>query len=501
MTTSYEPSGGDEGERASSDGIARSGPAEPAGPPGQAGQAAQGGYGGYGGHGGDGGDGGYSGQPAGSDWYGPQGGQPGQGAPGWYGSQPGPGGYGGPGAPGGYGGPGAPGGYGMPGGPGGFGGPGYPAGPGYPGGYGYPAGQPWQRPRRHRLKFLAAGAAVVVALAAFVGVRGLASNSGELTKQQIAAKVDPGLVDVVTTLGYEQAAAAGTGLVLSSSGLILTNNHVIDGATSIRVTDIGNGRTYRAVVVGYDRSHDIAVLQLKGASGLATVTTGNSSDVKAGQSVVAIGNAGGKGGTPSVVTGRVLGLDRSVTATDSSEGTSEQLTGMIYHNAPIQPGDSGGPLVTRSGAVIGIDTAASASGRFQLQSTQAQTQAYAIPINEALSIAGTIEAHTSTAAVHIGATGFLGVGVTSESQAETQGVSPGSGVLITGVFRGSPAARLGLAAGDVIVAAAGHSASTPNALQSSLQRHHPGDRVSITWVNQSGQRHSGTVVLEKGPAG
>jgi S1-C subfamily serine protease len=474
MTTRNDPSGGDEQERDSWDGTAQGG---------HPGQGAPGWYGG-------GPQGGQTGHGV-PGWYGAgaQGGQPGQGAPGWYGSPPGPGGYGGPGAPGGPGGPG------MPGGPGGFGGPGYPAG------YGYPVGEPWRRPRRHRLKFLAVGAAVVVALAAFVGVRGLASGSGALTKQQVAAKVDPGLVDVVTTLGYQHAAAAGTGLVLSSSGLILTNNHVIDGATSIRVTDIGNGRSYGATVVGYDRSHDIAVLQLKGASGLATVTTGNSSDLRTGESVVAIGNAGGKGGTPSVVTGRVLGLDRSVTATDSAEGTSEQLTGMIYHDAPIQPGDSGGPLVTRSGAVIGIDTAASPSGGFQLQSTQAQTQAYAIPIDEALSVAGTIEAHTSTAQVHIGATGFLGVGVTSESQAQTEGVSPGSGVLIAGVFPGSPAARLGLAAGDVIVSAARHSARTPNALQASLQRHHPGDRVSISWVSQSGQRHTGTVVLEKGPAG
>ena len=95
--------------------------------------------------------------------------------------------------------------------------------------------------------------------------------------------------------------------MLTSSGEVLTNNHVINGATSIRVTDIGNGRSYPAKVVGYDRSHDIAVLQLQGASGLQTVTTGNSSSAAAGQKVVALGNAEGKGGTPSVAAGRIVG--------------------------------------------------------------------------------------------------------------------------------------------------------------------------------------------------
>ena len=192
-----------------------------------------------------------------------------------------------------------------------------------------------------------------------------------LSTSQIAARVSPGLVDVVSTLGDQNGEAAGTGMVLTSTGEVLTNNHVINGATSISVTDIGNGKTYTATVVGYDKTKDIAVLQLQNASGLQTVNLGDSSTVTVGQNVVAIGNAEGKGGTPSVVTGSVTALNQSITAGDEGSSDSEQLSGLIQTNAPIQPGDSGGPLVNSAGQVVGIDTAASSSS--QTPSAQAAT--------------------------------------------------------------------------------------------------------------------------------
>ena len=167
-----------------------------------------------------------------------------------------------------------------------------------------------------------------------------ATSKTMLTTSQIASRVDPGLVDVTSTLGYEGATAMGTGIVLTSNGEILTNNHVVNGATSVSVTDIGNGKTYKATVVGYDESHDVAVLQLSGASGLTTATTGNSSTVKVGDSVVGLGNAGGTGGTPSVAPGSVTALNQSITASDEGSGSSEQLSGLIETNADIQPGDS-----------------------------------------------------------------------------------------------------------------------------------------------------------------
>jgi S1-C subfamily serine protease len=309
------------------------------------------------------------------------------------------------------------------------------------------------------------------------------------------SKTDPAVVDVVSTLGNQNGTAAGTGIVLTSSGEVLTNNHVIDGATSIKVRDVGNGQVYTASVVGYDVTQDVALIQLRGASGLQTADLGNSSSVTVGEKVVAIGNAGGQNGTPSVATGQVTGLDQSITASDASAGTAEQLTGLIRTNAGIQAGDSGGPLLNSSGQVIGIDTAAS-SGTFQLNSSTA-TQAFTIPINEALSIARQIEAGTSSATVHIGSTAFLGVEIVSASQ---QLGNSAAGAAVAGIQPGSAAAGAGLSAGDVITAVGGHSISTASDVRSALNGYHPGDRISITWTDQTGQSQSATIVLGSGPA-
>jgi S1-C subfamily serine protease len=380
-----------------------------------------------------------------------------------------------------------------------------PAGPGGPGGpYGYGGGGqgPGRPVRRWRHRFALAAVAVVAGLGTFFGLltATASSRSATLTTAQVATQTDPGLVDIVSNLGLQQAASAGTGLVLTPSGEILTNNHVIKGATAVRVTDIGNGHTYPAKVVGYDQSRDIAVLQLVGASGLQTAALGDSSTVKVGDKVVALGNALGKGGTPSVAVGHVAGLNSSIVASDAGAGTAERLTGLIHHTAPIQPGDSGGPLVSTAGKVIGIDTAASASSGFQFQTTTQRTQAFAIPINDAVTLAHQIEAGQASDTVHIGATGLLGVGVMSADQAAANGISAGSGAVVQQAIPGTPAARAGITGGDVITAAGGHRVSGPNGLQSALERYHPGDRVSITWSDQFGQTHSATLVLANGPA-
>jgi S1-C subfamily serine protease len=361
--------------------------------------------------------------------------------------------------------------------------------------------RPGRRPRRGRRRLLAAFYVAVIALVSFWGLQNsgtpaVAPGHSAPVNGSIPSRVDPGLVDIVTTLSYQQAQAAGTGMVLTRTGEVLTNNHVIEGATSINVTDIGDGRTYRAIVLGYDRSHDVALLQLRDASGLATVRTGNSANAAVGQQVTAIGNAGGKGGTPSVVTGRIVSVDARAQPSDGSAGTTEKLSGLISHDAPIKPGDSGGPLVASTGRVIGMNTAASTGFRLR-----GRTTAFAIPINHALAIARQIVAGASSATVHIGATGFLGVAVGPASQARAQGGSAGRGVDITGVFAESPASRAGLAAGDLIVEAGGRRVRSPLELQATLERHHPGDRVGIGWIDRSGQRHFATVVLMTGPAG
>jgi S1-C subfamily serine protease len=390
----------------------------------------------------------------------------------------------------------------------------------------YPAPEPPRRPRGRHALGLTATAVVALAIGAGAGIglsqgaapsgNATATSKTMLTTSQIASRVDPGLVDVKSTLGYQQATAYGTGIVLTSNGEILTNNHVVDGATSVSVTDIGNGKTYKATVVGYDESHDVAVLQLSGASGLTTATTGNSSSVKVGDNVVGIGNAGGAGGTPSVAAGTVTALNQSITASDEGSGSSEQLSGLIETNADIQAGDSGGPLVNAYGQVIGMDTAASSNFQFgnggngfggsgngfgdngsSNSGQDSGTQGFAIPIDTALSIASQIEAGQASSTVHIGATAFLGLEIAGSSQ--QGGFGGESGVTLAGVASGTPAATAGLGQGDVITSLAGQSVSTGTDIQKIMVSHHPGDKVSIGWTDASGQSHTATVTLASGP--
>jgi S1-C subfamily serine protease len=334
------------------------------------------------------------------------------------------------------------------------------------------------------------------------GSGGSSSTSSGLDVAAVASAVDPGMVNINTTLGYEGGAAAGSGMVITSSGVVLTNNHVISGATSISATDVGIGRTYSATVVGYDATHDVAVLQLHNASGLATVPIGDSSTVTVGDAVVGIGNAGGRGGTPSTAPGAVTALHQSITASDQSSGTSERLTGLIETDANIQPGDSGGPLVDASGKVIGMDTAGSAGTSFD----PAANQAYAIPINQAVSIAGQIRAGNASSDVHIGATGLLGVQVASSGNPNaanggfgSQGPPAASGATVVGVVPGSPADTAGLTVGSVITSVGGEPVSSANSLRAAMTGRHPGDRVQVEWVGGSGQSGSATVQLAAGP--
>ncbi len=359
---------------------------------------------------------------------------------------------------------------------------------------------------------------------------GNSGGSGPSDANAIASKVDPGLVDINTTLGYQQEQAAGTGIVLSSDGVILTNNHVIDGATTISVTDVGNGKTYTASVVGYDHTKDIAVLQLHNASGLTTANLGDSSTASVGQDVVGVGNAGGTGGTPSAAGGTVTALDQSITASDEGDGTSEQLAGLIETNADIQPGDSGGALVNTSGQVLGIDTAASAGFSFQTNGQSSGTQGFAIPIDTAVSLAHQIVAGNGSSTVHIGTTAFLGVEVSPAGSSSTGsggngfggsggiggffggnsgstgntgntggGSSSPGGAEIAGVVTNGPAQEGGLAEGDTITSVDGKTINSVNDLTNDLGAFHPGDKVTIGWTDSSGQTHTASVQLSSGP--
>jgi S1-C subfamily serine protease len=372
--------------------------------------------------------------------------------------------------------------------------------------YLYPYTQPEPPRRRRRGALIAAGLGVTAAAVAVgLGISAATSGSSVVTGQGSPAQSNPasaadtstgsataaqqvGVVDIDTVLRYQVAEAAGTGMVLTSSGEVLTNNHVIEGATSIKVTVVSTGATYTAKVVGTDPSDDVAVLQLQGASGLQTAKIDNSSDVSVGDAVTAVGNAGGVGGTPSAAKGSVVALNQTLTASNENGSNPETLTGMIEINAPVVSGDSGGPLYDSHNDVVGMDTAASAN--FGAGAGAGQTVAYAIPISKALSIADKIEAGQASSRIHIGNPAFLGV-----SLQDSEG-----GPVVASIANGTPAASSGLQVGDVITSVDGKSVSSAQALSTTIAGHRPGDRISLGWTDTSGQSHTATITLATGPA-
>jgi S1-C subfamily serine protease len=475
----------------------------------------------------------------------------------WYGSnrdEPGYGSYAGPGGQYGSG----SGGYG----PGGSEGGGYGSG-GSGGGFGSGGWDPGPTPRRgrrrrgHLLVYLTVaavaagiGAGLTVAFAGSgssptAGVsssdipsvhNNQAGTGSRLNQATVERKVKPGLVDITSMLTYASETAEGTGMIVSPSGLVLTNNHVIDGATEVKVTLADNrSQSYTARVVGYDSTHDVALLKLTGASGLATVSFGDSSQVRVGIPVLALGDAEGKGGvTPAL--GAISALNRSIQASDEGSHTTEDLNNMLQTNAQIQQGDSGGALANNAGQVIGMVTAANTSADGQ----SGGTMGFAIPINTALNIARQIASEQSGPTVYIGVPGFLGVEVAQSDSRDPQqqaadqrgqdgggqgggrqggtrgspacvtgGQQPGvpgriaparSGALILGVVCGSAAQTQGLKAGDVIISVNGQAVTTPGSLTAITARHHPGDVVSVAYQATNGSRHKVRILLGDGPA-
>ncbi|MGV0627161.1 S1C family serine protease [Mycolicibacter minnesotensis] len=301
------------------------------------------------------------------------------------------------------------------------------------------------------------------------------------------AQVGPAVVNINAQMGYQGAVGSGTGIVLDPGGVVLTNNHVIAGATVLTVDSVASGQTYEVDVLGFDRSHDVAVLQLRGAEGLPAANIGNSSRVAVGDPVVAMGNAGGHGGPPSAAPGRVIGLNQTVTAADELTGSTETLTNMIKADTAIRPGDSGGPLVNAAGQVIGMNTAASDNYKF----AQPGGEGYAIPIDQAMAIANQIRSGVSSRTVHIGATAFMGVGV----------VDSNGGARVAQVLEGTPAAATGIARDDVITSVNGQPVNSATDLTDELDQRHPGDTVTLTWRSPTGSEHSAEVVLVPGPVG
>ncbi|WP_375504305.1 S1C family serine protease [uncultured Jatrophihabitans sp.] len=322
---------------------------------------------------------------------------------------------------------------------------------------------------------------------------GSSGSSATGTATTATSTQQVGIVTIVSVLKYQNAESAGTGMILTSDGKILTNNHVIDGATSVTVTVESTGKSYQAEVVGTDSTDDIAVLQLKNASGLTTAKVGVASDVadvSTGDTVTGVGNAGGTG-TLTAATGKVTALDQTITATDESGANSETLDNLIQTDAAIISGDSGGPLYDSDGTIIGIDTAASSSSATSVNGAAVASQAYAIPITDALSIVKQIESGVETSSVRIGLPAFLGVGL---ADASTAGAAVGS------VVSGGPADDAGIAAGSTITAVGGTSVTSASSLSTAMAKLEPGKRVSVSWADAAGTSHTATVTLTTGPA-
>ena len=346
-----------------------------------------------------------------------------------------------------------------------------------------------------------------------------------------------GIVLIETEMGYESAAAAGTGILLDDEGTILTNNHVIADSTSISVTVADTGQTYEATVVGSDSTQDVAVLTIDSEAGseagAASSTEANAGSdtlsdaalepadiaadpVEVGDTVTAVGNAGGAGELPAA-DGTVTALDASVTTAAEGSAESESLTGMIEVDADIVSGDSGGALLDEDGDVVGVNTAASQGS--------ADITGFAIPIDDALDIAQDIIDGIQTETNTLGYPAFLGVALTSpqtsvpadgssfrqrgsgwswESGTES-GAAPGAGTgshadptagsgattasgagsgaqttagaVVGGVYEGTPAAQVGLAQGDSITAVDGAGVADAAQLADVLDQHAPGDHV------------------------
>ena len=295
----------------------------------------------------------------------------------------------------------------------------------------------------------------------------------------VKAGPNVGIVDIYTTLGFQSGAAAGTGMIVSRSGEVLTNNHVIAGATKYKVVDVTTHRTYSATVVGYSVSRDVAVLQLAHASGLRTVKRGGAIPLQVGQQVVARGNAQGRGGVPKAARGRIIGLHQQITATDEYDDP-ETLNNVIVTSAPVVPGYSGGPLENGQNRVLGIVTAGSTAGL---------PRGFAIPIKQALAIASKIESGRSSATIHVGPTAFLGVELAKSS----------GGAKIAKVLAHQPAAAAGLVAGDVITSLGSATISSPADVRQAVLTLAPGKAVSIGWTDKTGTAQTGTITPTSGP--
>ncbi|MBI5034923.1 MAG: trypsin-like peptidase domain-containing protein [Chloroflexi bacterium] len=305
----------------------------------------------------------------------------------------------------------------------------------------------------------------------------------------VASKVRPAVVFIgieqnVRSFSQPVPVGNGSGAIIDQQGHILTNNHVIEGARLLKVT-LPDGRTFPAQVVGRDPATDLAVIRIQ-ASNLPTLSLGDSNNLRIGDWVVAIGNALGLEGGPTVTTGVISALNRTI-----SEENGASLYGLIQTDAAINPGNSGGPLVNLSGEIIGINTAVPGPTG---QGYQPYGIGFAISINEAKPIIQQLMTQGRVTRPYLG----VGTLTLTPAIASQAGIDMQRGVVITDVAAGSPAARARLQQGDIIIAVDGKVIANDAELRQAIQAHKIGDTIQVT-ILREGRQLTATAQLAQAP--
>lgn len=308
----------------------------------------------------------------------------------------------------------------------------------------------------------------------------------------VAAQVERGLVQITTLVEFQGVVGNGTGIVLSPEGQVLSNHHVVQGANAIKAVSMANGQTYDADIIGYDRGDDIAVLQLRGASGLPVAPLGDSNTLTLGDPVLTIGNANGTGHPLTHEAGTVTSLSRAIDAEDELSGSKHRLDGMIESSTNLRSGDSGGALVNAAGQVVGLNAAATLTFKMNGEATPGG-QGFAIPINRALDIANQIRSGVPSPTIHIGPSAMIGIGISGGVPTNRQGLP------VRSVLRGGPADQVGVRPGDVITTIDGVRIDSANTLTGLLDQRYPGNTIDFNWIDGAGVPRNAQLILVAGP--
>ncbi|MFI5714463.1 S1C family serine protease [Nocardia sp. NPDC051750] len=311
-------------------------------------------------------------------------------------------------------------------------------------------------------------------------------DAGEVTRD-----ISPVLVNITAAARPFGAAAAGSGIVLTGDGQVLTSHHVVKGAKTVRVTRVADGAVYAAEVLGYDARADIALLSLTGAAGLAPARIGSSAGLRVQDEVLAVGNAGGSGAA-TAVPGRISDLDSTIMAFNEQDLSRQALTGMLEIEAPVSSGQSGGALTDHTGAVVGVIAAASGERDPPPGRSVDPPNGYAVPIDAAMRIVRQIRSGTPTESVHIGPTATLGVLISDAGP---------RGARIDMAIPGLPAQTAGLASGDIVTSIDGRAVTSARALRAAIDTRKPTEVVQLEVLEADGDERVVSVRLAAGTPG